>query len=160
MVCVSASALNHDVCVFSANYRHVIASGQFAKIPFVTATNLDEGSRLTSFFIPCCSHALVYTSGASSTSQGVLNTTADVVEPLDVIDQPFTTTPSAAFQGDIEELLDLYPDNPALGSPFGTGNNTFGAGAEYKRAAAIVDDVAFQAPRRAWIQAEIGRAHV
>ena len=107
---------------------------------------------LTSFSFPRFSHAL-YPLGTSFTPQGVLNTTADVVDFLDVIDQPFTTTPSAAFQGDIKELLELYPDNPSLGSPFGTGNNTFGAGAEYKRAAAIVDDVAFQAPRRAWIQA-------
>ena len=68
-------------------------------------------------------------------------------------DQPFATTLSAAFQGDIQRLLELYPDNPALGSPFGTGNDTFGVGLEYKRGAAIITDIAFQAPRRAWVQA-------
>ena len=94
--------------------------------------------------------------GTLFTPQGVLNTTADLVLFLDVIDQPFSTSPSAAFQGDVQKLLELYPDIPALGSPFGSGNNTFGAGAEYKRAAAIVDDVAFQGPRRAWIQAASG----
>ena len=53
----------------------------------------------------------------------------------------------------MQRLLQLYPDDPALGSPFGTGNNTFGAGAEYKLAAAILDDVSFQSTRRMWIQA-------
>ena len=37
----------------------------------------------------------------------------------------------------VDKLLDLYPDVPALGSPFGTGNNTFGLSSQYKRASAI-----------------------
>lgn len=32
-----------------------------------------------------------------------------------------------------DELLLLYPDEPALGSPFGTGDNTFGLSPEFKR---------------------------
>lgn len=36
-----------------------------------------------------------------------------------------------------DRLLDLYPDVAALGSPFGTGNNTFGLSSQYKRASAI-----------------------
>ena len=83
------------------------------------------------------------TSGTSFTPQDLLNTTADLIEFIDILDQPFTLAPSAAFQRDLQKLLELYPDDPALGSPFGTGNNTFGAGAEYKRAAAIIGDVAF-----------------
>ena len=38
-----------------------------------------------------------------------------------------------------EELLELYPDIPALGSPFNTGNETFGLPTGYKREAAIVE---------------------
>ena len=34
-------------------------------------------------------------------------------------------------------ILRLYPDIPALGSPFGTGNDTFGLSSVYKQAAAI-----------------------
>lgn len=68
-------------------------------------------------------------------------------------DQPFATELSPAFQNDILELLRLYPDDPALGSPFGTGNETFGAGAQYKRGAAILGDLGMQAPRRAWMNA-------
>ena len=45
-------------------------------------------------------------------------------------------------------ILELYPDVPALGSPFGTGNETFGLNSEFKRASAIQGDVAFTSLRR------------
>ena len=54
---------------------------------------------------------------------------------------------------DMQKILTLYPDDPALGSPFGTGNETFGLSSEYKRAAAMLGDLSFQAPRREWTQA-------
>ena len=38
-----------------------------------------------------------------------------------------------------EEILRLYPDIPSLGSPFGTGNNTFGLSSQFKRYAAICE---------------------
>lgn len=34
-------------------------------------------------------------------------------------------------------ILELYPDVPALGSPFNTGNETFGLSSSFKRASAI-----------------------
>jgi hypothetical protein len=37
----------------------------------------------------------------------------------------------------VEKLLELYPDDPALGSPFNTGNETFGMPRTFKRAAAL-----------------------
>ena len=37
----------------------------------------------------------------------------------------------------IEEILRLYPDIPSLGSPFRTGDNTFGLSSHFKRYAAI-----------------------
>lgn len=37
------------------------------------------------------------------------------------------------------KLLKLYPDIPELGSPFNTGNETFGLPTGYKREAAIVE---------------------
>lgn len=52
----------------------------------------------------------------------------------------------------VQSLLTLYPDSPALGSPFGTGNETFGLSPEFKQASAIMGDIMFQAPRRAWSQ--------
>jgi len=37
----------------------------------------------------------------------------------------------------VNRILELYPDNPALGSPFNTGNETFGLPQGYKRWAAF-----------------------
>ena len=55
------------------------------------------------------------------------------------------------FLVDEAALLVLYPNDPAQGSPFGTGNETFGLSSEYKRLAAMLGDMSFQAPRREWI---------
>ena len=45
-------------------------------------------------------------------------------------------------------LFQLYPDIPALGCPFGTGNDTFGLSSTFKQAAAIIGDAAFHSRRR------------
>ena len=100
----------------------------------------------------CSAEAPHDSPGTSFTPQNI-NTTDELIEFIDVIDQPFATTLPASFQGDVQELLALYPDDPALGSPFGTGNETFGLSPEYKRLASIVGDTQFQAPRRAWVNA-------
>lgn len=36
-----------------------------------------------------------------------------------------------------DRVLELYPDIPAINSPFGTGNETFGLSSQYKRSAAV-----------------------
>jgi acetylcholinesterase len=36
-----------------------------------------------------------------------------------------------------DKLIELYPDVPALGSPYNTGNETFGLSSVFKQAAAI-----------------------
>ncbi len=51
----------------------------------------------------------------------------------------------------IDKVLAEYPDDPAQGSPFGTGNETFGRSVSWKRAAAIIGDVYFHSTRREWI---------
>ncbi|KAL5532554.1 hypothetical protein ACEPAF_4328 [Sanghuangporus sanghuang] len=47
-----------------------------------------------------------------------------------------------------KEIIELYPDDPSFGSPFGTGNETFGLSPVFKRAAAIAGDINFGALRR------------
>jgi len=42
-----------------------------------------------------------------------------------------------ALRAGTEKVMSLYPDIPSAGSPFGTGNETFGTGSGYKRQAAI-----------------------
>lgn len=43
----------------------------------------------------------------------------------------------AQLDAAIDRLFELYPDKPALGSPFGTGNETFGLPTAYKRVSAM-----------------------
>jgi hypothetical protein len=46
------------------------------------------------------------------------------------------------------KLLKLYPDIPALGSPYNTGNETFGLSPQFKRIASYVGDNGMHALRR------------
>ncbi|CDO74219.1 hypothetical protein BN946_scf184718.g3 [Trametes cinnabarina] len=55
----------------------------------------------------------------------------------------FPTTPESL----LSPLFELYPDDPAAGSPFGTGDANELA-PQFKRMAAFQGDVVFQAPRR------------
>ena len=87
----------------------------------------------------------------------------------------YTPSPlgSNALTTGVDKVMSLYPDDPSAGSPFGTGNQTFGTGPGYKRASAIrtsspsclheitfvltscyrlVGDMLFQAQRRFWSQ--------
>ncbi|TBU28362.1 extracellular triacylglycerol lipase precursor [Dichomitus squalens] len=109
----------------------LLAAGHFSKIPFIAGTVLDEGTD----FVPQS-----------------ISSEQELIEFLVISDNPFNPTLSTKFQQDIATLLQLYPDIPALGSPFGTGNETFGLSSEYKRASALLGDASFQAPRREWIQ--------
>ena len=52
----------------------------------------------------------------------------------------------------INTILQMYTDDPAVGSPFGTGNETFGLSSQFKRAAAILCDISFTSLRRSLVQ--------
>lgn len=55
----------------------------------------------------------------------------------------------------VEALTSLYPEDPASGLPFGTGDlNQLGP--EYKRLAALVGDYTFQAPRHDLLNLQSG----
>ncbi|KAI1795283.1 extracellular triacylglycerol lipase precursor [Ganoderma leucocontextum] len=110
----------------------LLAAGHFSKIPFMAGTVLDEGTD----FVPV-----------------QISTDEQLVEFIVVANNPFAPSLTPQFQTDVATLLTLYPDNPALGSPFGTGNETFGLSSQYKRAAALLGDASFQGTRREWIQA-------
>ncbi|KAI3619517.1 extracellular triacylglycerol lipase precursor [Moniliophthora roreri] len=91
------------------------AKGQFARIPFISGTNLDE--------------ATPFTPTATSSSDTIRN---------GIISNYTTNSDDPALQAAADQLLQLYPDVPALGSPFNTGNETFGLSSQYKRSAAII----------------------
>ncbi|ORY24002.1 Alpha/Beta hydrolase protein [Naematelia encephala] len=103
----------------------LLHQGKFAKIPFISGNNKDEGTGFT---------------------PSTTNSTAYVVEYLELLE------PNGVTNQTLAEVLALYPDVPSLGSPFGTGNETFGLSSEFKRLAAILGDAAFQSNRRWFLQ--------
>ncbi|KAF8145657.1 Alpha/Beta hydrolase protein [Mycena galopus ATCC 62051] len=90
--------------------------GQFARLPFIAGTVLDEGAENNLHLVS------VFAILISDHARG-LGTT----------------------------LLELYPDIPPLGSPFGTGNDTLGLSSQFKRAAAWIGDSNFESRCRFWM---------
>ena len=80
---------------------------------------------------------------STATDQEIIDFFTFYADPLD------PAAPLPPLRDALQTLLGMYPENPALGSPFGTGNETFGLGSQYKRVAAMAVDVAFVGPRRA-----------
>ncbi|KAH8810283.1 extracellular triacylglycerol lipase precursor [Flagelloscypha sp. PMI_526] len=60
----------------------------------------------------------------------------------------FSPEGDATMNDTVNQIVSMYPDDPAQGSPFGTGNQTFGLAKEYKKAAAIQGDFIFHSNRR------------
>ncbi|KAI0752385.1 carotenoid ester lipase [Daedaleopsis nitida] len=100
--------------------------GRIAKIPFVNGNDGDEGP---AFAFP------------------TLNITTDDEFLSYVNSNYFNATPRAV----VAKVLELYPSNPAAGSPFGTGDE-FAYSPQYKRMSAFQGDYIGQAPRRAFVQ--------
>ncbi|KAJ7130370.1 extracellular triacylglycerol lipase precursor [Mycena epipterygia] len=103
--------------------------GQFSRLPFITGTNLDEGTLFT---------------------PPTINSTAGINESFVAMSSP-SISPTT-LESSVQTLLQLYPDIPALGSPFNTGNDTFGFSSQVKRYAAIDGDLQFTSQRRFWIE--------
>ncbi|KAJ7766333.1 extracellular triacylglycerol lipase precursor [Mycena maculata] len=107
----------------------LLRSGKFARLPFMAGTNLDEGTLFT---------------------PDTTNSTEEIQASLIAGASPSISL--ATLKQSVSTILELYPDIPALGSPFGTGNETFGLSPQYKRAAAIDTDLSFLSQRRLWIE--------
>ncbi|KAK7040283.1 hypothetical protein VNI00_009750 [Paramarasmius palmivorus] len=110
------------------------ARGQFAKIPFISGNNLDEATPFVS---------------TTSTTDTIRNA---IISNYTI---ECKGTGDIALQAAADRILQLYPNVPALGSPFRTGNETFGLSPEYKRAAAITGDLMFHSVRRLWTKAAV-----
>lgn len=59
----------------------------------------------------------------------------------------------------LAKILELYPADPAAGSPFGTGD-AFAYSPQYKRISAFQGDFIEQAPRRTFVQRLAGEQPV
>ena len=101
-------------------------NGQYAKVPFIIGDQEDEGTLF-------------------SLSQSNITTTAQLVDYL------HTYFFNHATVAQLQTLVNLYPDDPSAGSPFGTGllNNIY---PQYKRIAALLGDLTFTIARRVFLQ--------
>ncbi|KAF5310382.1 hypothetical protein D9611_012081 [Ephemerocybe angulata] len=105
--------------------------GRFARLPFIAGTNRDEGT-LFSIREPL---------------------TQDAIKDIIVTGYSPAATTEQELNRTVDKLLELYPEDPAVGSPYGTGEELFGLPASYKRVASLYGDLTFNAPRRQWSQA-------
>jgi acetylcholinesterase len=113
----------------------LLSKGSFSKIPFIAGTNLDDGTQFTSTSV--------------NSDQSIVQFIATIVSTLDTINEPVESVQNLF----LNLVVSYYPDDPADGSPYNTGNQTFGLSPFFKKAASIVGDAAFQSLRRTWISA-------
>ncbi|KAJ2921867.1 hypothetical protein H1R20_g15225, partial [Candolleomyces eurysporus] len=104
------------------------SKGQFSRIPFIAGTNLDEGT--------------FFASRESLSNQALKDSLVAVSSPRS------GSQAEDALGAAFDQVLTLYPEDPAVGSPYGTGNELFGLPPSYKRHASILGDLVFDAPRR------------
>lgn len=100
----------------------LLEQGKFAKIPFISGNNKDEGTAFVPTFV--------------NTTQIPITMLINLLYPT-----PLSTNVSSA-------VLKAYPNVPALGAPYGTGNQTFGLDPGWKQLASIITDAAFMSRRR------------
>ncbi|KAJ7096417.1 esterase 1 [Mycena epipterygia] len=109
----------------------LLEKGLFSDLPYISGTTLDEATFFVSPYIDSEDTIVEHLVSNFSTSRQT----------------------KAALEIAAEHLLELYPDDPAQGCPFNTGDETFGLSSQYKRTAAMWGDLMFQSQRRAWMQA-------
>ncbi|KAF8596270.1 Carboxylesterase [Ceratobasidium sp. AG-I] len=110
----------------------LVLAGKYANIPIISGNNLDEGT----WFV--------------ANPQSSLDVVAFLAR--DDAGLAFALSPIASAP-----LLVAYPNIPSLGSPYGTGNELFGRAKQYKRAASLVGDLLFTAPRRQFLSKSVLR---
>ncbi|GAA5873436.1 hypothetical protein JCM8547_005434 [Rhodosporidiobolus lusitaniae] len=94
--------------------------GEFVPVPLLLGANTDEGASF----------------GGSGT-----NTTEEIVGKL-AASYPFLSNDT------VSALLEAYPDDPSLGSPFNTGDLVLPSGVQQKRYNAMAGDFSMHAGRR------------
>ncbi|WVN88583.1 uncharacterized protein L203_103794 [Cryptococcus depauperatus CBS 7841] len=103
----------------------LLSEGKFANKPFITGTNKDEGT----YFIP-----------------------PNVTDEKSAMEYFALNEPFPLSNETMARLFTLYPNDIVSGSPYDTGNETFGLSPAFKQSAAILGDVQFEAPRRYFIR--------
>ena len=125
------SAMYNNVSgFFGSPPSTLIAQGHFANVPVISGNNEDEGTLFT--------------------PPGFFSDT----ELSDWLMRCFFLAPhSSSSQQLFAQILNLYPDDPTVGSPFTVSGSDdtdrfYGVNNQYKRGAAIYGDLRFQSMRR------------
>jgi carboxylesterase type B len=114
-----------DGVILTESPEELISAGKYVKIPFIVGDQEDEGT-------------------AFALSQSNITTTDLLVSYLsDVFFHDATTE-------QIEELVALYPEDPAAGPPYNTGD-LYELYPQYKRLAALLGDYTFTIMRRVFL---------
>ncbi|KAG8696330.1 hypothetical protein FRC09_008575, partial [Ceratobasidium sp. 395] len=120
-------AIHPDDPFFFDEPAKIARAHQFANVSLIIGGTLDEGTD----FVPSLNSTPSLFTYFSQTRPGL---TFGIESP--------------SAKRALERFIDRYPDDPAQGSPFGTGEELFGRGRQTKRAAAVFGDWLFEAPRR------------
>ncbi|KAJ3551121.1 hypothetical protein NM688_g4916 [Phlebia brevispora] len=120
-----------DGTFITDNPQQLVLNGIVANVPFITGDVDDEG---TLFSLDLVNY---------TTDEGVKSYLASYYLPT-------------ASDSDLNQLLELYPQNLTEGSPFDTGFLN-AITPQYKRLAAIQGDLIFQGPRRLLLQERSGK---
>lgn len=107
-------------------------------MPFIAGANLDEGPSYS--FLALVDSVLILKLGTDFAGDPTKVTSTSAQEQLLGGYTPSLIPGSngpALLNATATILLKMYPDIPALGSPYGTGNNTFGFNSGFKRVAAL-----------------------
>jgi len=100
----------------------LIKKGYFVKVPIINGENLDEGTMF-------------------------INKSSDALNTDQQYETSLRTSAPNLSDAEIAQWEQLYPNVPALGSPYGTGNRTF-FNLQFKRAASTFGDNVFVSARR------------
>ncbi|SGY82148.1 BQ5605_C009g05548 [Microbotryum silenes-dioicae] len=101
----------------------MMASVRSRRVPFITGTVLDEGTKFTD---------------AGMESEASIE---------NALRRSFAWVFDSVQDGLLSRLWELYPDVLRHGSPYNTDRETFGLAPAYKRAASILGDLFFRAPK-------------
>jgi len=115
---------------FSVSPDIAVANGAYAKVPIIIGDQQDEGTLF-------------------SLTQSNISTTAQLITYIQ------SYFPDPAAKALVPDLVATYPDDPAAGSPFNTGdlNNIY---PQYKRLAAMLGDITFTLTRRSYLESVSG----
>jgi hypothetical protein len=117
----------------------LLREGKFAKVPFINGGVLNS---LSIILVLTIGPTAQLDDGTIFVNGTAMNTEQDIINWLTArfpgLYFSITDVPA------VRELLKHYPTDPAAGSPYGTGDETFGQGPQYKRFASLFGDLLFQ----------------